>query len=85
MLSGRQVREACELLRWTRYDLQRRTGLPFLVVDRVMSSEAEIDATLAREIVLKDAFHRAGVEFIFENGGKAMVRLRRGEQRAGDA
>lgn len=51
-LTGRQVREACELLRWDRYDLQRRTGLPLYVVDQVMTSETEIEATLAREIVL---------------------------------
>lgn len=78
MLTGRQVREACDLLRWTRYDLQRRTGLPFHVVDRVMASQTEIEATLAREIVLKDAFSRAGVEFILEKDA-AGVRLREGD------
>lgn len=62
-LTGQQVREACRLLRWSRYDLQRRTALPFHVVDRVMAVETAIEATLAREIVLKDAFHRAGIEF----------------------
>lgn len=71
-LTGEQVREACRLLRWDRYDLQRRTGLPLHVIDRVMTSEAEIEATLAREIVLKDAFHRAGIDFAPENGASGV-------------
>ncbi|WP_237482989.1 hypothetical protein [Lichenibacterium dinghuense] len=62
-LTGQQVRDACQLLRWGRYDLQRRTALPLHVIDRVMAAETVIEATLVREIVLNDGFHRAGVEF----------------------
>ena len=68
MLTGRQVRKACELLRWSRYDLQRWTALPLHVVDQVMMSDHAIEATLAREIVLRDALQRAGVEFTPEGG-----------------
>ena len=63
MLTGQQIREACELLGWTRYDVQRRTALPLHVVDRMMKSQTQMEATLAREIAFKDALHRAGVEF----------------------
>ena len=63
MLTGTQVRAACDLLRWNRYDLQRRTSLPLYVVDYVTGCEDEIEATLAREIVLKDTFRHAEVEF----------------------
>ena len=63
MLTGTQVRAACDLLKWNRYDLQRRTALPLYVIDYVTGCEDAIEATLAREIVLKDAFHRAGIEF----------------------
>ncbi len=80
MLTGHQVRQTCELLGWTRYDLHRFTALPLVVIDRVMGSKARIDSTLAREIIVKEALHRAGVEFIPENGGGAGVRLRKAER-----
>ncbi len=63
MLTGRRVREACELLRWNRYEMQRRTALPLVAVDVVMSGEDRFNGTKADEIILKEAFHRAGVEF----------------------
>ncbi len=73
MLTGDQVRQACALLKWTRYDLQRHTALRFVVIDCVLRSKDSINATLAEKIIVKEAFHRSGVEFIDEG-----PRLRRG-------
>lgn len=61
MLTGRSIREACGILSWGRYDLQRRTALPLVYVDLLMKSTGVLDPTKADEIVLKDAFHRAGL------------------------
>lgn len=60
-LNGRRVREACEMLGWSRYDLQRRTALPLVAVDLLMGGEDVLNGTRADEIILKDAFHRAGL------------------------
>ena len=71
MLTGPQIREACDLLKWTRFDLQQRTSLPLAVIDRASMSPDGAVGRLADEIVIKDAFYRAGVEF-----GPDGVRLR---------
>ena len=63
MLTGPQIREACAVLKWSRFDLQRRTALPLVVIDRAMMSPDGAVGRLADEIVIKDAFYRAGVEF----------------------
>lgn len=77
MLTGRQVRQACELLRWDRYEVQRRTALPLPAVDIVTSDADHFNGTRADEIVLKDAFHRAGIEFTPE--GPRLRRAGKGE------
>ena len=63
MLTGLQISEACDLLKWSRLDLQRRTALPLAVIDRALMSPDGAVGRLADEIVIKDAFYRAGVEF----------------------
>lgn len=64
MLTGSHLRQACELLQWDRYEMQRRTALPLFVIDLLMRSPGDLNGTRADEIILKNAFHRAGVEFI---------------------
>ncbi len=63
MLTGGQIREACALLDWDRFDLQRWTALPFIVIDRAMRGSEGMIGTLVDEIIIKEAFHRAGVAF----------------------
>lgn len=79
-LTGKQVREACTLLCWNRYDLQRKTALPFVVVDRSLSGEDVLDCTMAVRIILRDAFHRAGVDL---TDGQAKLREGRASNAAG--
>ena len=80
MLTGQHIRDACALLGWSRYDLQPQTALPLVIVDILLGSVGALNGTLADEIILKEAFHRAGVEFIPENGGEAGVRLRKADK-----
>ena len=71
MLTGGQMREACEALRWSPQDLEAHTALSLAVIDNALASPGAIGGTLAEEIVIKEAFHRAGVEFVPEG-----IRLR---------
>ena len=63
MLTSRQIRDACEALNWTRLDLQAHTALSLVVIDNALASPEAIGGTLAEEIMIKEAFHRAGAEF----------------------
>ena len=75
MLTGRQIRDACEALSWSPRDLQAHTALSLVIIDNALASPEAIGGTLAEEITIKEAFYRAGVEF-----GPEGVRLR--EQKA---
>ena len=75
MVTAAQCRAARGLLDWSQQELADRAGLGIVTIRQI---EADITeprrATLA---VLKQAFERAGVEFIDENGGGAGVRIRK--------
>ena len=71
MLTGRQIRDACEALSWSRLDLQSQTALSLVLIDNALASPEAIGGTLAEEIIIKEAFYRAGVDF-----GPDGVRLR---------
>ena len=61
MPTGRRVRDACGLLGWGRYDVQRRTGLPLVAVDLLMGGADTLNGTTADATILEDAFRRAGL------------------------
>ena len=63
MTPGRHIREACSLLNWNRFDLQRWTALPLVVIDRAMTSPDGFVGTLADDIIIRQALHRAGIDF----------------------
>ena len=75
MVTAAQCRAARGLLDWSQQELADRAGLGIVTIRQI---EADITeprrATLA---VLKQAFERAGVEFIDENGGGPGVRIRK--------
>lgn len=77
MVTGPQVRQACSLLRWTRYDLNRRTALPLWSVDIILSGRRDREITPGDSALLGDAFDRAGVEFTVGEGGAGEARLKR--------
>ena len=77
MLTGQQARDACSLLRWTRYELNRRTALPLWIADRVFTTQGDLDVTPEEVTILSDAFDRAGVEFMAEGVDNPCARLRK--------
>jgi transcriptional regulator with XRE-family HTH domain len=75
MVSAAQCRAARGLLDWSQQELADRAGLGIVTIRQI---EADItDPRRATLAVLKQAFERAGVEFIDENGGGAGVRIRK--------
>jgi len=75
MVTAAQCRAARGLLDWSQQKLADRAGLGIVTIRQI---EADITeprrATLA---VLQQAFERAGIEFIDENGGGPGVRIRK--------
>ena len=74
MLTGHQVRLACDLLKWTRYDVNRHTGLPLWMVDRILVGMADPD--LFPGTTLHSAFDQAGIEFFVADDGAPGAMLR---------
>jgi transcriptional regulator with XRE-family HTH domain len=75
MVTAAQCRAARGLLDWSQQDLADHAELGIVTVRQIESGLTEPRrATLT---VLKQAFERAGVEFIDENGGGRGVRLRK--------
>lgn len=74
MVSPAQCRAARGLLDWSQQDLARQAGIGIVTVRQVENGATEPRrSTLA---VVRQAFERAGVEFIDQNGGGLGVRLR---------
>ena len=75
MVTAAQCRAARGLLDWSQQELADRAGLGIVTIRQI---EADItDPRRATLAVLKQAFERAGMEFIDENGGGAGVRIRK--------
>ena len=79
LILARQCRAARGLLDWSQQDLADRAGLGIVTIRQI---EADItEPQRATPTVLRQAFERAGIEFIEENGGGPGVRIRK-RQRA---
>ena len=75
MVTAAQCRAARGLLDWSQQELADRAGLGIVTIRQI---EADItDPRRATLVVLKQAFERAGVEFIDENGGGPGVQIRK--------
>ena len=75
MVTAAQCRAARGLLDWSQQDLADRAGLGIVTIRQI---EADItEPRRATLTVLKQAFERAGIEFIDENGGGPGVRIRK--------
>ena len=75
MVTAAQCRAARGLLDWSQQELADRAGLGIVTIRQI---EADItDPRRATLTVLQQAFERAGVEFIDENGGGPGVRIRK--------
>jgi transcriptional regulator with XRE-family HTH domain len=75
MVTAAQCRAARGLLDWSQQELADRAGLGIVTIRQI---EVGItDPRRATLAVLKQAFERAGIEFIDENGGGPGVRIRK--------
>jgi transcriptional regulator with XRE-family HTH domain len=74
MVTPAQCRAARGLLDWSQQDLASQAGLGIVTVRQIEAGTTE--PRRATLVVVRQAFERAGVEFIDENGGGPGVRLR---------
>lgn len=75
MVTAAQCRAARGLLDWSQQDLADHAGLGIVTIRQIEAGSTEPRrATLT---VLEQAFERAGIAFINENGGGSGVLLRR--------
>jgi transcriptional regulator with XRE-family HTH domain len=75
MVTAAQCRAARGLLDWSQQDLADHAGLGIVTVRQIEAGTTE--PRRATLVVLRQAFGRAGVDFIDENGGGPGVRLRK--------
>ena len=82
MITPAQCRAARGLLDWSQQDLASQAGVGIVTVRQLEAGVNEPRRSTLE--VVRQAFERAGVEFIDENGGGSGVRLRKlpqGKQR----
>jgi len=76
-ISSAQIRAARALLKWSAQDLASASALGVNTIRRAEVAEAEIALTAANSLAVRNALETAGVEFIYENGGCPVVRLKK--------
>jgi transcriptional regulator with XRE-family HTH domain len=74
MVTPAQCRAARGLLDWSQQDLASQAGVGIVTVRQLEAGVNEPRRSTLE--VVRQAFERAGVEFIDENGGGSGVRLR---------
>jgi transcriptional regulator with XRE-family HTH domain len=75
MVTPAQCRAARGLLDWSQQDLASQAGVGIVTVRQLEAGVNEPRRSTLE--VVRQAFERAGVEFIDQNGGGAGVRLKR--------
>ena len=71
MITGRQIREARRLLKWTVPQLGGRANVPEEIIVRAESVDGTPSVTLQQGGVIQQTFERAGVRF--GTGGGVLV------------
>ena len=64
MITSAQIRAARGMLEWTRADLAEKSGVGFSSMQRLESANAVPGAQFKTLEAIKDAFEKAGIEFI---------------------
>ncbi len=77
MVTTRQIKAARALLAWSQADLARHSKVSEPTIARLESFDGELGGREETGEKIVRAIEKAGVEFIFANGGGAGVRLRR--------
>jgi hypothetical protein len=78
-LSPRLCRAARALLGWQQSDLAEASGVPKPTVSAFETKEGSARLMGANNRLVVEAFEKAGLQFIPENGGGAGVRMRERE------
>ena len=82
MLSVQQVKAARALLGWSQRDLAEASGISLPTIGRLESKDGPLAAYQRTSDALRDAFDRAGIEFLADGAaspaGGPGVRLRGG-------
>ena len=73
MLTGRQIRDARKLLRWTRVKFSEATSVTLGLVAAIESADGSAWLSEEQESAIRRALEAAGVIFIEANGGGAGV------------
>lgn len=76
-VSIEQVKAARALLRWSQVDLANACGVSVPTIKRLEAQEGPVGGRAETARLIVAALETAGVEFIYENGGGAGVRLRK--------
>lgn len=76
-ITGEQVRAGRELIRWRQNDLAKAASVSLPTIKRIEAIRGQISANVTTVNSIFDAFTKAGIEFIQENGGGPGVRLKK--------
>ncbi len=63
MLTGREIRQARQLLRWGKDNFSRRSLLPMTLIEAVESSDGPAWLTDEQEAAIRRVFEEAGIRF----------------------
>ena len=64
MITSAQIRAARGMLEWTRTDLAEKSGVGFSSMQRLESADGVPGAQFKTLEAIKEAFEKAGIEFI---------------------
>ncbi len=78
-LTPRLCRAARALLGWRQHDLFEASGVPEPTLQAFEAKEAKARMSTMNNKAVVEAFEKAGLQFIPENGGGAGVRTREAE------
>ena len=74
MITSAQIRAARGMLEWTRTDLAEKSGVGFSSMQRLESANGVPGAQFKTLEAIKEAFEKAGIEFIGSPDSGAGVR-----------
>ena len=81
MITVRQVKAARALLGWSQSDLAVHSGISEPTIARLESLDGKLGGRANTAEKIRAALESAGIDFIFENGGGAGLRLRKKAQK----
>ena len=70
MLTGREIRQARQLLRWGKDNFSRRVLLPMTLIEAVESSDGPAWLTDEQEAAIRRVFEGAGIRFDVDAEGQ---------------